>query len=174
MNFINNCPFKLGILAGVRILIVDNDCDSRDLYTFLLEDLSGNVISSSSIQEAVEILTWFVPHILVCEIRFLGESVYALLNKLTAMEADNRNHIPIIVTSTSTTGTIEQIPDVEFEGYLLKPIDLDKLVFMIENLVNIGRNNSLVEEIKHPFIEYLAANSSLSGIKILALNKIHE
>lgn len=174
MNLINNSPFKLGMLAGVQTLIVDNDRDSRDLYTFLLKDLSANVITSSSIKEALEILTWYVPHILICEIRFLGESVYTLLSKLTAMEADSKNHIPIIVTSTCTTGTIEQIPDVEFEGYLLKPIDLDKLVFMIENLVNMGRNNSLFEEIKHPFIEYLAANSSLSGIKILALNKIHE
>ena len=51
------------------------------------------------------------------------------------MEADNGNHIPIIVTSTSTTGTHDQIPDVEFEQYLLKPFDLDKFVSMIRNQV---------------------------------------
>ncbi|MCF2146914.1 response regulator [Desmonostoc muscorum LEGE 12446] len=135
MNLINSYCLTLGILKGVRVLVVDNDRDSRDLYTFLLNDLSANVITASSVKEALEILSWFKPNILVCEIRFLGESVYTLLDILSAMEADNGNHIPIIVTSTCTTGTHDQIPDVDFEEYLLKPFDLDELVSMIKNLI---------------------------------------
>lgn len=158
MNCINNFPFQLGMLAGVRILIVDNERDSRDLYTFLLKDLCASVVTSASIKEALEILTWFLPDIVVCEIRFFGESVYALLNELTSMAADHRNHIPIIVISTSATGTIEQIPDIEFAGYLLKPINLDQLVFMIDNLVKPGRKNSLIDELTYPFVDWLVAD----------------
>jgi CheY-like chemotaxis protein len=135
MNLINDFCLAIGILKGVQVLVVDNDRDSRDLYAFLLKDLSANVITAGSVKEALEILSWFTPNILVCEIRFLGESIYTLLNTLNAMEADNGNHIPIIVTSTSTTGTHDQIPDVEFEEYLLKPFDLDKFVSMIRNQV---------------------------------------
>ncbi|MBX9253395.1 response regulator [Desmonostoc muscorum CCALA 125] len=135
MNLINSYCLTLGILKGVRVLVVDNDRDSRDLYAFLLKDLSANVITASSVKEALEILSWFKPNILVCEIRFLGESIYTLLDILSAMEADNGNHIPIIVTSTCTTGTHDQIPDVDFEEYLLKPFDLDELVSMIKNLI---------------------------------------
>ncbi|MEA5625802.1 response regulator [Nostoc sp. UHCC 0251] len=135
MNLINGFCLTVGILKGVEVLIVDNDRDSRDLYAFLLKDLSAHVITAGSVKEALEILSWFTPNILVCEIRFLGESIYTLLNTLSAMEADNGNHIPIIVTSTSTTGTHDQIPDVEFEEYLLKPFDLDKFVFIIRNQV---------------------------------------
>lgn len=131
MNLINGFCLAVGILKGVQVLVVDNDRDSRDLYAFLLEDLSANVISTGSVKEALEILSWFTPNIVVCEIRFLGESIYTLLSKLTAMKADNGNHIPIIVTSTSTIGTHDQIPDVEFEEYLLKPCDLDKFVSLI-------------------------------------------
>ncbi len=135
MNLINDFCLTVGILKGVQVLVVDNDRDSRDLYAFLLQDLSANVITAGSVKEALEILNWFTPNILVCEIRFLGESIYTLLNRLGAMEVDNGNHIPIIVTSTSTTGTHDQIPDVEFEEYLLKPFDLDKFVFIIRNQV---------------------------------------
>jgi CheY-like chemotaxis protein len=135
MNLINDYCFTVGILKGVQVLVVDNDRDSRDLYTFLLEDLSANVITAGSVKEALETLSWFTPNIIVCEIRFLGESIYTLLNTLNAMEANNGHHIPIIVTSTSTTGTDDQIPDVEFEEYLLKPFNLDEFVFMIRNLV---------------------------------------
>jgi DNA-binding NtrC family response regulator len=135
MDLINGFCLADGILKGVEVLVVDNDRDSRDLYTFLLEDQNANVITAGSVKEALEILSWFTPNILVCEIRFLGESIYTLLNTLSAMEANNGKHIPIIVTSTSTTGTNDQIPDVEFEEYLLKPFDLDKFVSMIRNQV---------------------------------------
>ncbi|MEH1769957.1 response regulator [Nostoc sp.] len=135
MNLINDFCLADGILQGIQVLVVDNDRDSRDLYAFLLKDLSANVITAGSVKEALEILSWFTPNILVSEIRFLGESIYTLLNKLHVIKADNGNHIPIIVTSTSTTGTHDQIPDVEFEEYLLKPFDLDQLVSLIHNLV---------------------------------------
>ncbi|MBN3870113.1 two-component system response regulator [Nostoc sp. JL33] len=144
MNLINDFCLAVGILKGVQVLVVDNDRDSRDLYALLLKDLSANVITAGSIKEALEILSFFTPNILVCEIRFLGESIYTLLNTLNAMEADNGNHIPIIVTSTSTTGTHDQIPEVEFEEYLLKPFDLDKFVSMITNQIqsHVGENFS--------------------------------
>ncbi|MDZ8034154.1 MAG: response regulator [Nostoc sp. DedQUE08] len=135
MNLINDFCLAVGILKGVQVLVVDNDRDSRDLYAFLLEDLSANVITAGSIEEALETLSWFTPNIIVSEIRFLGESIYTLLNRLDAIELDNGKHIPIIVTSTSTTGTCDQIPDVEFEEYLLKPFDLDEFVSMIVNQV---------------------------------------
>lgn len=135
MNLINGFCLTAEILKGVQVLVVDNDRDSRDLYAFLLKDLSANVVTAASVKEALEILSWFTPNILVCEIRFLGESIYTLLNTLNAMEANNQHHIPIIVTSTSTIGTHNQIPDVEFEEYLLKPFNLDKFVSMIRNQV---------------------------------------
>lgn len=135
MNLTIASPIKVGILKGVQILVVDNDRDSGVLYTIFLRHFGANVIIANSIQESLKIMTWFVPQIIICEIRFLGESIYTLLNQLTVMEADNRNHIPIIVTSTSPTGTVDQIPEIEFEGYLLKPIDLDKLVVMINSLI---------------------------------------
>ncbi|MEH1886224.1 MULTISPECIES: response regulator [unclassified Nostoc] len=152
MNLINGFCLTDGILEGVQVLVVENDRDSRDLYAILLQGLSANVITAGSVKEALEILSWFRPSIVVCEIRFLGESIYTLLNKLTAMEADNGNHIPIIVTSTSTTGTHDQIPDVEFEEYLLKPFDLDKFVSMIRNQVqkNVAENFCTDLVVLHP------------------------
>jgi DNA-binding NtrC family response regulator len=135
MNLTTVAPVKVDLLKDVQILVVDNDLDSGELYTIFLKHFGANVITSSSIEKALEILSWFIPHVLICEIRFLGESVYTLLTKLSVMEADNRNHIPIIVTSTCTTSCINEIPEIELEKYLLKPVDLDKLIFMIHNLV---------------------------------------
>ncbi|WP_193199237.1 response regulator [Nostoc sp. MG11] len=142
MNLINNSPFKVGILKDVQVLVVDNDLDSGVLYSIFLKYFDANVVTCGSVNEALEILGWFVPNIVICEIRFLGESIYTLINRLNAIQADNKNQIPIIVTSTCATGSLSQIPDVQFEGYLLKPINLDKMVLMISNLVQAGRSIS--------------------------------
>ncbi|WP_341527649.1 response regulator [Nostoc sp. UHCC 0302] len=143
-------PLKVGILKGVQILVVDNDVDSRVLYTIFLEHFGANVMTAGSIKEALEILSWFIPNIIICEIRFLGESVYTLFNRLSAMEVDNNNHIPVIVTSTCTTSTNNEIPEIEPEKYLLKPVDLDELILMIINLL-VNINNILsAYELKPP------------------------
>lgn len=55
MNLINGFCLTVGILKGVEVLIVDNDRDSRDLYAFLLKDLSAHVITAGSVKEALEI-----------------------------------------------------------------------------------------------------------------------
>ncbi|AFY41919.1 response regulator [Nostoc sp. PCC 7107] len=157
---------QVGTLKGVQILVVDNDIDSGVLLTIFLSYFGANVITAGSIKEAVNSLTWFFPNIIICEIRFLGENVYVLLNKLTEIESLSKNYIPIIVTSTCVNGSIEQIPEIEFEGYLLKPIDLDKLLVMIEHLIPLVRNNLLADKLKHSFINGLAvADSLLAGIK---------
>ncbi|BAB76627.1 all4928 [Nostoc sp. PCC 7120 = FACHB-418] len=175
MNPNTASTFNVGILKGVQILIVDNDIDSGVLYTLLLKDVGATVITTNSIKEALKILIRFVPHIVICEIRFLGESIYILLNKLMAMEAGSRNHIPIIVTSTCIKGTIEEIPEIEFEGYLIKPIDLDKLIVLIQNLLPFGSNHLFTDVLQHSFInDMVVADSSLTGMQISSLNKDHE
>ncbi len=159
MNLINDFCLAVGILKGVQVLIVDNDRDSRDLYAFLLKDLNANVITTGSVKEALETLNWFKPNIIVCEIRFLGESIYTLLKTLSSMEASNGNHIPIIVTSTSTTGTHDQIPDVEFEEYLLKPFDLDQFVSIIRKQVQ----KNVAEDFRHDVLSKSAQLNLTSG-----------
>ncbi len=53
MNLTIASPFKIGILKGVQILVVDNDVDSGLVYTIFLEHFGANVIAVSSIKEAL-------------------------------------------------------------------------------------------------------------------------
>lgn len=141
MNLTNASAF-IQILKGVQVLVVDNDNDSGEMYDILLNHFDAIVTLSRSVKHALEILDWLIPNIIVCEIQFLGESVYRLIEKLHAMEAGSGNHIPIIVTSTCDTGREKQIPGVEFEGYLLKPFEPEKLVLTVANLMQVRGNNS--------------------------------
>ena len=128
---------SIQVLKGVQVLVVDNDNDCGEMYDTLLNHFDVIVTLARSVKNALDILDWLIPNIIVCEIRFLGESVYRLFEKLHAMEVGSGNHIPIIVTSTCHISSRKQIDDVEFEGYLLKPFDPEELVLRIVNLMEI-------------------------------------
>ena len=98
------------ILKGVQVLVIDNDNDSGEMYDILLTHFDAIVTFSRSVKDALEILDWLIPNIIVCEIRFLGESVYRLIEKLHAMEAGNGNHIPITVLQHATIAKKSKFP----------------------------------------------------------------
>ncbi|MBD3885691.1 response regulator [Phormidium tenue FACHB-886] len=118
--------FNLSILNNVQILIVDNDRDSAALYAALLERCGVVVTVAGSIKEALNFLNWFVPDILICEARFLGESVYPLIQEMRAVAQMRNKAIPIFVTSTFSVVGLAKHLAIKVEAYQIKPIDLDQ------------------------------------------------
>ena len=141
MSFINQASSRVGILKGIQVLVVDNDRDSRYLYETLLKGCGANVITVGSVNEAIDVLSWLLPNVLICETRFLGESINTLITKLRALEAHGETHIPAIAITTWITDSLTQILEAGFEGFLLKPIDLDHLVLMTRDLVVSSRKS---------------------------------
>ncbi|MEA5617531.1 response regulator [Cronbergia sp. UHCC 0137] len=135
--------FNVGILKGSQILVVDNDVDSGVLYSIFFKHFGANVITSSSVHEALEILTWFIPNIIICEIRFLGESVSKLFQRLSVMDAGNRNHTSLVVTSTSDAGIMTEFPEIDIEKYLLKPVDIDQLTLVMIDLLLTSKKREI-------------------------------
>ncbi len=86
------------MFKDVQILAVDNDRDSGALYAALFESYSVTVMSTVSIMEALNLLSRFVPDILVCEARFLGESIDPLIQQVRSIAQDRNKLIPIFVT----------------------------------------------------------------------------
>lgn len=127
------------ILKDVQILVVDNDRDSQDLYALLFEGYGAKVAAVGSIQAALDLLTWFIPAILICEIRFPGESVDPLLQQVNAIAISKGINIPILVMSTcSPTSLADQLKS-KVEAYFLKPINIDHLVYKVWNLTLLAR-----------------------------------
>jgi CheY-like chemotaxis protein len=150
MNSILRSILEIGMLKDSQILVVDNDVDSGVLYTIFLEHFGASVVISKSIKEALEIIVDFIPHLIICEIRFLGESVLQLFKTLNTMELASKNPIPIIVvTSTCRAGVIKEFPDIKFERHLLKPIDLNQLILMVMKLLFVRKNNVWDYELKY-------------------------
>lgn len=119
----------------IKILTVDNDRDSRALYTALFERYSATVMTTGSVKEALNLLNQFVPDLLVCEARFLGESIDPLIQQVRSIAQDRHKRIPIFVISTCPAINLTKYLKGKIEAYQIKPIDLDQFVAEVRNLI---------------------------------------
>jgi CheY-like chemotaxis protein len=122
------------MLEDVQILLADNDRDSRDLYAVLLEDQGAKVTGFELIEEALDFLDGDIPNLLICEMRFLGESVVPLIQRVRSLAFSNGRPIPILGISTCDPISLAQQLTVNIEAYLRKPIDIGNYVDQVWNL----------------------------------------
>jgi CheY-like chemotaxis protein len=125
---ISNLFPQAEILRDMQILVVDNDQDTRDLYAYLLESYGAKVTTLGSVKAAWDFLDWCIPALLICEMRFLGESVYPLVQHVRELALSRGKRIPILATSTYSLANLTQEFQVTVEAYFLKPVDMDDLV----------------------------------------------
>lgn len=129
-----NKPLNPKPLNDVQILIVDNDRDNRELYAFVLEGCGAGVITAGSVQDGLALLNGWIPKVLICEMRFLGESVYPLICRIRYLARKHSRMIPILIISTCSRTEFTQHWRLKTEAYLLKPVSLDDFVDEVWNL----------------------------------------
>ncbi|NJN57118.1 MAG: hypothetical protein HC879_06240 [Leptolyngbyaceae cyanobacterium SL_5_9] len=69
-----------------------------------------------------------MPALLICEVRFWGESVHPLIQRIRSATFSNGRMIPALVTSTCSLTSLTQQWKVQAEAYLIKPVDPDHFV----------------------------------------------
>jgi two-component system, OmpR family, response regulator len=128
----NHClPFN-----GLRLLVVDDEPDSRELLTFIFEENGAEMIEAASAREALEVLERFKPDILISDINLPDEDGYSLMLKVRNLDAERGGKIPAIAVS----GYAEEEDCIRslsagFHRHLSKPIDLNELTTVVATLV---------------------------------------
>jgi PAS domain S-box-containing protein len=117
-------------LKGLRLLIVDDETDTRELLALVLRNEGAIVTTAASAAEALALLETNSPDILICDIAMPGENGYLLLEKFRAIEqSSGRPSVPAVAL---TAYAREEDRDAAFEGgfdmHLAKPIDSEKLI----------------------------------------------
>ncbi|MEA5621072.1 ATP-binding protein [Cronbergia sp. UHCC 0137] len=128
-------------LNRVRILVVDDDADSRDFLAFILQQDGANVITVNSAVKALEVLAQTDIDVLVSDISMPEMDGYSLMRQLKSWEGEQSGEIPAIPKSIALTayaGEWDQHQAIEagFQLHLSKPIVAEELVSAIADLVN--------------------------------------
>ena len=116
-------------LAGIAVLVVDDDSESRELATLFLEDAGATVFPAGSAEEALRVLQGEDVHLLLADIAMPGEDGYSLIRKVRALESASKARIPAAAL-TSFTGEANERRSLAagFQLHLGKPIDSHTLV----------------------------------------------
>jgi signal transduction histidine kinase/CheY-like chemotaxis protein len=121
-------------LDGIRVLVVDDQPDERDLLHAILTSRGAEVDVADSVDAAFERMHQHVPMLLVTDIAMPGQDGYALLRRLRALP-DDRRHLPAIaVTAHARTEDRARALTAGFHGYLSKPIEHVRLVRLVHDL----------------------------------------
>lgn len=126
------------VLDGVKILIVEDDPDSREVLQLFLEQGGADVTSVNSAKAAINALNadnGSLPNVLISDIAMPDEDGYSLIQRIRQMPADRGGTIPAMALSAFTSAESKQKAfDAGFDRYCTKPFEPDLLMKEVAEL----------------------------------------
>ncbi|MBD2597522.1 response regulator [Nostoc spongiaeforme FACHB-130] len=123
-------------LTGVRVLVVEDDLDSREFLVFVLEQYGAKVMAAENAAACFEILPEFQPDVLISDIGMPVEDGYSLIRRIRKLPASQGGKISAIaLTAYAKTEDSQQALAAGFQTHLPKPIEPTLLAKAIINLL---------------------------------------
>jgi PAS domain S-box-containing protein len=129
------------MLSRVRVLLVEDDPDARELVGAILVEAGAVVKSVSSAAAAIEALPGFRPQLLVSDIAMPDEDGYSLIRRIRALDAAHGGAIPsLALTAYTRTEDRTKALAAGFTTHIGKPVNPRDLIAALSNLAAfVGR-----------------------------------
>jgi signal transduction histidine kinase/ActR/RegA family two-component response regulator len=126
------------VLTGMKILVVDDEQDSRDFLRTAVERYGSSVETATSVGEALKVIELERPDFLVSDIGMPGEDGHSLIRRVRALPAEKGGQTPAIAL-TAYARSEDQLRAVQagFQMHLSKPVEPEELVSAIANVVGM-------------------------------------
>lgn len=124
-------------LEGLRVLVVDDEPDARQLLTTILERCKAEVTTVASAAEALKSIERLPVDILLSDIEMPGEDGYSLIRALRAREGERNRRIPAAAL-TAHAGVADRMRALSagFDIHVPKPVEPAELVAVIASLAS--------------------------------------
>ena len=122
-------------LAGLRVLVVDDDEDARQLVRAVLEECGCVVRTADSVAAAMAAFDAEVPDVLVSDIGMPEHDGYVLIRKVRALPLSKGGGVPAVALTAYARP--EDRRRVLTEGFMMhvpKPVEPAELVTVVANL----------------------------------------
>jgi two-component system response regulator AtoC len=118
-----------GDLDGVRVLLVDDDLETRIVFALLLESFGADVHAAAGVEESLEAFETFGPHIVVTDIDLAGESGLSLVDEL-----HRRGESTPVIAVSAVGNSVEALAH-GCQAYFHKPVSWHGLAEAIRGAV---------------------------------------
>jgi len=117
-------PMEVPELRGVRVLVVDDDDDSRDLVVRILEKCQAITVPASSGEQALSLIAEDVPDVLVSDIGMPGMDGYELMRTIRALPNERAQRVPALAVTAYARNEDKRRALAEgFQLHFAKPIE---------------------------------------------------
>jgi CheY-like chemotaxis protein len=123
-------------LKNLHLLVIEDEQDTRELLTFVLESEGAAVTTVIHIYEALDVLKQFRPDVILSNIHLPDGDGYTLLSLWRKEEAElGIEPVPaIIVTESEREIHKKRIHQAGFQTYISKPFEIDKIAEIVANV----------------------------------------
>lgn len=122
-------------LDGIRVLVVDDEVDARELVTMLLREAGAETVEASSVSSALAAVDRSPPDVLVSDIGMPLEDGYSLIRKIRARRPEAGGNVPAIALTAFTRGEdVARSSEAGFARHLAKPVAQAELVAAVRQL----------------------------------------
>src|SRR4029077_4402365 len=133
-------PRSVRSLERVRVLVVDDDAETREVMAVALGREGAGVTTAPSVGEAVAVIERGWPDVLLSDIRMPGEDGYDLIRKVRHLEAIGGRHLPAIaLTGDGAADRRRRVLDAGFEAHVAKPVPATAVAPIIVSLLQAAR-----------------------------------
>ena len=127
-------------LDGLKILVVDDEQDTRDFVRAVLEKCGSEVTTASSAAEALGAFEAQHPDFLISDVGMPGEDGYWLIGRVRALRADQGGQIPALaLTAYARTADRLRVLRSGFQIHLPKPVEPTELIVAVASLAGRGQ-----------------------------------
>jgi signal transduction histidine kinase len=128
------------MLAGIRILVVDDEAGARELIANVLQGYGAEVSLAESGQAALTKIFEQRPHVLVADLGMPGMDGYGLIEQVRALDPDFGGQTPAIAV-TGYASPVDRLRALQagYQNHVAKPVEPHELAIVIASL--IGRSS---------------------------------
>jgi CheY-like chemotaxis protein len=131
-SFARDAPTPSTSLDGLRVLVVDDERDTRDLLATALERRGAVVHTAASAAQAIGLLRRGVCDVLVSDIGMPDQDGYDLITALRALESAQGGAIPAVaLTAYARAEDRRRVLAAGYQVHVSKPVDPDELVAVL-------------------------------------------
>lgn len=122
-------------LIGVKVLVVDDEPDSREFVRRLLLEHAVEVATAGSAEDALRAVREQIPDVLVSDIGMPVQDGYELMRMIRALPEEQGGRLPAAaLTALARTEDRTRAMLAGFQAYVTKPVDGDELVAVVATL----------------------------------------
>jgi len=127
-------------LRGLRVLVVDDEADAREVLAIVFAERGADVRSAGSVAEALGALEGWAPDVIVSDIGMPGEDGFDLIAKIRALPEERGGAAPAIaLTAYTRPEDRARVSDSGFQLHMGKPAEPEAVVAAVAELAGRSR-----------------------------------